>query len=277
MSKRRTYFSIVTLNTLNMSVLKSYISISFLIIFSYSVNAQVTIGSKIGPSADVMLNSQEGEPNQQNTTTNQGVFLPRVELTSSNSLVDIVGDNLVDPHEYAGLTVFHVSSENIECQLIPSGIYVWDGTLWSDVNEGGTKAMERLGSAREDHAALAKILKSNPNSTLDWVVSTDTDGNLVVSGSELKFEEICGEQRLVELVAVSSNISWLNVTDLTQLTKLIVSDNKLTELDLSANKNLTFLDCSMNKLGYKSVKIKSMLKNIKLNPDKTNTIYNWIN
>lgn len=94
-----------------------------------SVNAQVTIGSLIDPKNGTLLDLKEYDDvtaQAGGRTTNKGVMLPRVALTTLNSLVDITEADAATPLQYAGLAVYNVGTAS----TISTGLNIWDGTEW---------------------------------------------------------------------------------------------------------------------------------------------------
>lgn len=87
--------------------------------------AQVTIGCYDQPLEGSLLQLSEGE------TTTKGMMLPRVGLTSINTLQDIAPDEADRPNplDHAGLMVYNVNTEEY-CYTIRSGVYVWSGQKW---------------------------------------------------------------------------------------------------------------------------------------------------
>lgn len=103
-------------------------------IFFIPVHAQVTIGSNIEPKNGVLLDLKEfNDATSQSggRTTTKGLLLPRVVLTTPNSLVDIPEANTVaTPLQYTGLAaVYNVGTVS----TLSSGLNMWDGTKWVSV------------------------------------------------------------------------------------------------------------------------------------------------
>ncbi|MDR2956237.1 MAG: hypothetical protein LBV43_14275 [Prevotella sp.] len=98
--------------------------------FFISMNAQVTIGSNIEPKSGVLLDLQEFNDATSlsgGRTTEKGFLLPRVALTTANSLIDIPEANTAaTPLQYTGLTVYNVGTAS----AVGSGLNMWDGTKW---------------------------------------------------------------------------------------------------------------------------------------------------
>lgn len=102
-------------------------------IFFIPVHAQVTIGSNIEPKNGVLLDLKEfNDATSQSggRTTTKGLLLPRVVLTTPNSLVDIPEANTAaTPLQYTGLAVYNVGTVS----TLSSGLNMWDGTKWVSV------------------------------------------------------------------------------------------------------------------------------------------------
>lgn len=98
------------------------------ICLSTRLNAQVTIGSGLEPNKGALLDLKERNPNNptiDNSTADKGMVMPRIKLTSMNTLVDINGGTGKET-EHTGLTVYNLSTTN----GFEPGIYIWDGTKW---------------------------------------------------------------------------------------------------------------------------------------------------
>lgn len=92
------------------------------------LKAQVTIGSDFDPNKGTLLDIKERNPINpavDNSTTEKGIGMPRVKLTSMNTLIDINGGTGKEI-EHTGLMVYNLSTIN----GFEPGIYVWDGAKW---------------------------------------------------------------------------------------------------------------------------------------------------
>jgi len=97
---------------------------------SAELNAQVTIGAEIEPNNGALLDLKEKNPinpSVDNSTTNKGLGMPRVKLTSLVTLTDIK-DAVGKEKELTGLFVYNVNTNNT--LGIRPGLYVWDGSCW---------------------------------------------------------------------------------------------------------------------------------------------------
>lgn len=114
-----TFISVITFIWIN----------AFSILF-ISINAQVTIGSGFAPKNGALLDLKEyNDATSQagGRTTKRGVLLPRVALTTANSLVDIPEANAAStPLQYTGLVVYNVGTVT----TISKGLNMWDGAKW---------------------------------------------------------------------------------------------------------------------------------------------------
>ncbi len=94
------------------------------------LKAQVTIGSDIEPNKGVLLDLKEKNPVNpatDNSTTNKGLGLPRVNLTTLAAISDISGA-VGEEKEHTGLMVYNVNTVS-SANIIP-GVYIWDGAQW---------------------------------------------------------------------------------------------------------------------------------------------------
>jgi len=106
-----------------------YLSFISLINFSSALNAQVTIGSEIEPNKGSLLDLKEknpANPAMDNSTTDKGLGLPRVKLTTLTAISDISGATGKET-EHTGLMVYNV---NTATGTIVPGLYVWSGKQW---------------------------------------------------------------------------------------------------------------------------------------------------
>ncbi|MDR0427606.1 MAG: hypothetical protein LBH12_03265, partial [Dysgonamonadaceae bacterium] len=108
--------------------------IAALLIGAPSVRAQMTIGANLDPNEGSLLDLKTSD---ESVNATKGLLLPRVQLTDLTKLSPMFNGSY-DPAENAkhvGLTVYHVHG----CPVpIPSGIYVWDGSEWKPLRNGGS-------------------------------------------------------------------------------------------------------------------------------------------
>jgi len=115
----------------------------------YPAYSQVTIGSNLTPKKGALLDLQEYSPTASNANANQGLVLPRVQLTDENNLYPMFetapasgmpNDNYtttkksVEDARHTGLMVYNLN----ECDGFAKGVYIWNGIKWVQVtkNEG---------------------------------------------------------------------------------------------------------------------------------------------
>lgn len=100
-----------------------------------SINAQVTIGAGIAPQQGVLLDLKEYDDATAlsgGRTTTRGLLLPRLTLTTLNSLIDIPSASQATPLQYKGLTVYNLDNTH-ESTGLYQGINVWDGAKWNSI------------------------------------------------------------------------------------------------------------------------------------------------
>jgi len=125
-----------------------YISILFL--FSIiPIYAQVTIGSATEPRTGSLLDLKENNNRGKIATTDKGLGLPRVNLTS---LTILTVDDDANAMDYVGLMVYNTSNNT----NVKEGAHIWDGTTWKQVI-----AVDNTGTA-------GHYLKSNGDGTYNW-------------------------------------------------------------------------------------------------------------
>ncbi len=114
-----------------------------------SLKAQVTIGSGLTPRTGALLDLKEFEENEDPTTANKGLLLPRVKLIdvrpASGKLSESIsgtGDWLESVH--TGLMVYNtIDTKTPEYPRgAYPGVYVWDGEKWLPIFEKKPKEPE---------------------------------------------------------------------------------------------------------------------------------------
>ncbi|MDH6305418.1 hypothetical protein M2459_001871 [Parabacteroides sp. PF5-5] len=102
----------------------------FALALGTGVNAQVTIGAGLEPNKGALLDLKErnpANPSIDNSTSNKGLGMPRVKLTTLTSLSDI-NEATGKATELIGLFVYNINTNH--SLGIKPGLYVWDGTRW---------------------------------------------------------------------------------------------------------------------------------------------------
>lgn len=100
---------------------------------SFSVMGQVTIGTLDAPAAGALLDMKEWTNTDGGANASKGVLLPRVFLTTTTSLSDLITTNpdlSATKLTHTGLTVYNTNpalSNN-------AGVYCWDGAEWVATN-----------------------------------------------------------------------------------------------------------------------------------------------
>lgn len=112
---------------------------------------------------------------------------------------------------------------------------------------------QNTGSYLEDILVLKKILRDNPNNSLDWQLNEKDPLNPMFAGTDVVFSDINGEKRLTILSCMNGNITNLDVSGATQLEELYCIDNTINSLNLSKNRKLKALDCSNNNIEHLDV------------------------
>lgn len=111
-----------------------FISIIFITIASLAftnIYAQVTIGMTEAPAQGALLQLKSKEDNSNWANSNQGLGLPRVELTSITNLFPMfpVGyDKSAQDRIHTGLIVYNTNEDLKDGD--GKGIYYWDGEKW---------------------------------------------------------------------------------------------------------------------------------------------------
>ena len=129
--------------------LKLTIILILLIACISTVYGQVTIGSNLEPVKGALLDLKEKDDSSGGITSEKGLNLPRVSLTSLTDITngDITGIDATNKNAHIGLTVYNVREDT------PNGffkcVYVWEGTKWVSLCDG---------------SACPLVLKSTANS-----------------------------------------------------------------------------------------------------------------
>lgn len=113
-----------------MKLFKDIILLTLLFFGVGNLQAQVKIGSDTPPVAGALLELSQGE------TTTKGLMLPRIKLTTTTSLADIIPGSSTRPSplEHIGLMVYNVNNEG-ECISIAPGVFIWLGDQWDRLGE----------------------------------------------------------------------------------------------------------------------------------------------
>lgn len=118
---------------MNFNLKKKIVIILVSYLFSFSVIAQVTIGSNEKPVEGSILQLKNVTGNGSITAT-KGLLLPRVALTDLNYLYPMFEN---DPDYVNGVTTNERNLEhiglvvyNLGCQMTGEGFYVWSGNKW---------------------------------------------------------------------------------------------------------------------------------------------------
>ena len=105
------------------------LSLSLFVIFS--ATSQVTIGTLEQPLNGTLLDLKESNTSNGDANSEKGLMLPRVTLTTINSLSPMLSgadfNNGALKSDYTGLIVYNVSTT----APFQKGLYSWDGTRWN--------------------------------------------------------------------------------------------------------------------------------------------------
>lgn len=115
----------------------------FLLAFSASIFAQVTIGSSTAPESGALLQLKDDGTYSNGETASKGLGLPRVELTDVNNLFPMfekdgtnykIGSTTYtkasEDATHIGLVVYNVNEDACASTPMYKGLYVWDGAEW---------------------------------------------------------------------------------------------------------------------------------------------------
>jgi hypothetical protein len=93
------------------------------LVFTTTIQAQVTIGSGIEPHKDALLDLKEKE----NGTSLKGMLLPRVSLEATDNRSPMSETDLT---LLKGMTVYNLATGGTGATTVTPGIYYHDGTKW---------------------------------------------------------------------------------------------------------------------------------------------------
>lgn len=104
----------------------------FITFFSFTTQAQVTIGSNLPPAKGALLDLKQWEGVAGGTTASKGLGIPRVELQSSTSLQPCTDETINNnAKKSVGLVVFNTGSKGGLCP----GLYVWTKSKWQRLHK----------------------------------------------------------------------------------------------------------------------------------------------
>lgn len=183
--------------------MKHFFLSTALLIFTASIQAQLTIGSGQTPEKGALLHLKEHEPDNQNITSTKGLSLPRVALSDKNNLFpmfETVAGNGIANDKYntlakkenqdaihTGLIVYNTSTQiniikpentcaNVDWSggsaniILAPGIYVWNGQSWESLmpQESEKNVENKLPSWFGEGVGLLKDIEGNLYTTMDF-------------------------------------------------------------------------------------------------------------
>lgn len=135
---------------------KKYISTGIFIFVSLlCIQAQVTIGSDAEPVQGALLQLKENENTGANST--KGLAMPRVNLTVTDDLTDIISSPAAGYKEgHIGLVIYNINDLKYNfCH----GLYVWDGDIWQPLFEQPPVPALPYGSVTDIDGNIYKTLE----------------------------------------------------------------------------------------------------------------------
>ena len=137
-----------------------------------TLQAQVTIGSKLEPNKGALLDLKENANAGVNST--KGMLLPRVALNwAANNLAQSLNPSAdassMDGPEHAGLTVYSTSDDY--CNGNYPGPYVWDGEKWNYLGKKKEFEVKQLVDKRDDNVYYTReFFDKDGNSAGTWML-----------------------------------------------------------------------------------------------------------
>jgi len=116
-----------------METIKTGLLLAMLLIFPFSLRAQVTIGSDLPPEKAAILDVKTMIGGEGGVSSQAGgILLPRIEIDTVTNLSVFPGlsgiDNDEQKKKHKGLVVYNINTDHE--QNVEEGIYVWSGVRW---------------------------------------------------------------------------------------------------------------------------------------------------
>ena len=114
---------------------RMYLFLVFLFLLSFSLNAQITIGSGFSPNSGALLDLKE-EQTAGTSNSTKGLILPRVTMSTTmpktNEMAQSIGGTEIwDETEHIGSVVYNAINTLDACTGgAHQGVYTWDGKKW---------------------------------------------------------------------------------------------------------------------------------------------------
>ncbi|MDR1884593.1 MAG: hypothetical protein LBR26_17740 [Prevotella sp.] len=184
-------------------------------LFSFNLNAQVTIGLVNSPEEAALLQLKDQQPlpgSKEATATTGGLLLPRVELNGTDDFTLIPTITLEQGKDHRGLLVYNVREEaSLE---LKKGVYQWDGEKWKMLN----KITKTEGSTAAKVMYQAKEPDANQTLTLGIFEFRITMASTPANSYSPQFRRIPGSNAATHYWQVNEYYDQIVGTDATTIT-----------------------------------------------------------
>ena len=156
----------------------------FLLLSLATSKAQVTIGLDRKPSPIALLDLKTIDNTTGGVTTKAGgLLLPRVALTTKNSLAPFIegGGESLDKRVNKGLLVYNLTTDDV----FQPGIYIWNGTIWAayvqSIEQSVTNGLSLSNNSFTLGGELTKNTSITGSNTLTLSAPTTISNTLVIN------------------------------------------------------------------------------------------------
>lgn len=196
--------------------MKKIYLLNVLLLLTFVLKGQVTIGSKIQALPGALLDLKEKESTDGGENSTKGLLLPRVNLTADATLSDVGITSDLDL--YPGLMVYNVNTA--QCGFIVPGVYIWDGAIWNrlpatsfDQFTTTNTGLNQPNSYIVNGQAIVEIPVSKAFKIWDGASLTNDAGNPVLASATLNSltaETLWDDANLICSITLVSNSTLEN-------------------------------------------------------------------
>ena len=216
----------------------STFTLLFFVCILFPAQSQVTIGSISVPLKGTLLDLKESDDQTGNANSTKGMILPRVFLTSEDSLLPILTGTEPDYEalkpKYTGLIVYNVDS----IAPFEKGLYSWDGNRWNHINVSSLKniTVENGLSLSGNNLRSADVIQLGGDLVKNTVIGLN-DYNLIFARNRGKIGIGTSNPQSVLHVANSNSIDPLILQNLKFVTDAnnVIDDPDPTYYDLKVS------------------------------------------
>lgn len=199
---------------------KLSILVLFIIGATSNLYTQVTIGSNLPANKGSLLDIKQKNSYENKVTTQKGLGLPRVVLTSDSDMRDISGATGQE-RDHIGLIVYNISDHS-HCPILSPGIYVWNGKQWEELFDDSENKQDLSASGTTDTYKSANTYVMAPEKRIAIPIKRAfqiwKDYQSAIPGSPTQYEIENG--KVLDLASVnnlsgklSASIAWQEAFD----------------------------------------------------------------